>query len=210
MTMNFNIRAMLLTIVALPALFALNASGAAAPEGPTSGRVRHLEWVELLPQNEREGYVPGPPAANHGYLDRPGSRSAGRFGQNQNEGLDCAGLARRFKPECENAGQTNMSSAVNESLDGQTVRLEGYIVPLEVASNGKATEFFLAVYLGACIHVPPPPPNQMVYAKVSAKQGPGSMYDAYAVTGVLHTHGKIVGLGGSAYTMDVKMVERAR
>ena len=113
-------------------------------------------------------------------------------------------------PDCENAGQTSLSSAVNESLDGQTVRIEGYIVPLEVAPNGKVTEFFLAAYRGACIHVPSPPPNQMIYAKVSAKVGMGSLYDAYAVTGVLHAQGRIVGIGGSAYSMDVKRVERLR
>lgn len=207
--MNRNIRALLMSLVALAAVLALDVSAAATPERLTSGRVRNLEWVELLPKDEREGYVPGPPPPNHGYLDGFSSKSFGKFGQQKGE-LDCSGLARRFNPDCESAGQMNMSSAVNEDLDGQVVRLEGYIVPLEVASNGKVTEFFLAAYVGACIHVPPPPPNQMIYAKVPAKQGLGSMYDAYAVTGVMRTHGKIVGLGGSAYTMDVQFVERLR
>lgn len=100
-----------------------------------------------------------------------------------------------------------MSGAVNESKEGQAVRLQGYIVPLEVAPDGKVTEFFLAAYMGACIHVLPPPSNQMVYVKVSATQGVGSMYDACAVTGALHTRSKVVGLGDSAYTIDVMSMD---
>lgn len=204
--MNRNSRTVLWMLAMIPALF-VPGPAATAAERLSSGRVRHLEWVELLPEAERDGYVPGAPAPSHGYLDGFSGKSFGQFGPRKDE-LDCSGLARRFNPDCEHAGQVNLSSAVNESLDGQVVRLEGYIVPLEVASNGKVTEFFLAAYVGACIHVPPPPPNQMVYAKVAARQGPGSMYDAYAVTGVIRTHGKTAGLGGSAYTMDVQLVER--
>lgn len=205
--MNRNARVLLVAMVALQALCPIQAWGA-AQESARPGRARDLQWVELLPESEREGYVPGPPPPNHGYLDGFGSKSFGRF--RREEGLDCTGIARRFNPDCVNAGQMNMSSAVNESLEGQMVRLEGYIVPLEVDRNGNTTEFFLAAYVGACIHVPPPPPNQMVYAKVSGRQGIASMYDAYAITGVLHARSRSVGLGGSAYTMDVRAVERVR
>ncbi|MGC4028476.1 MAG: DUF3299 domain-containing protein [Steroidobacteraceae bacterium] len=205
--MNAGTRILMAFILALPALIARDASGAQPPQRSAAGPVRNLEWVELLPESEREGYIPGPPPPNHGYLDDFGSSAFGKFGGSKGE-LDCSGLARRFNPDCQNAEQMNMSSAVNESLDGQTVRLEGYIVPLELGPNGKITEFFLASYVGACIHVPPPPPNQMVYARVPAGQQLGSIYDAYAVTGVLHTHVKVVKLAGSAYTFDVLRIER--
>ncbi|MEX2453292.1 MAG: DUF3299 domain-containing protein [Rhodospirillaceae bacterium] len=50
-------------------------------------------------------------------------------------------------------------------LDGQFVRIPGYALPLEAV--GLAIEEFLLVpYVGACIHVPPPPPNQMVLVKL--------------------------------------------
>lgn len=203
--MNLYTRVLLACLVAWPAVASF-AAGAVAAERLDSGRLRYLEWVELLPENERAGYRPGPPPPAHGYLDGFGSKAFGKFSK-QDE-LDCSGLARRFNPDCENAGQASLSSAVNDQLDGQTVRLEGYIVPLEVAPDGRVTEFFLAPYMGACIHVPPPPPNQMVYAKVAVKLAPRSMYDAYALTGIMHIHGKSVGLGGSAYTLDVTLVER--
>lgn len=42
------------------------------------------------------------------------------------------------------------------ALDGQQVRLPGFVVPLEGDSK-EVTTFFLVPYFGACIHVPPPP-----------------------------------------------------
>ncbi|WP_201266804.1 DUF3299 domain-containing protein, partial [Pseudomonas aeruginosa] len=51
------------------------------------------------------------------------------------------------------------------SLDGKAIRLGGYPVPLENDAKGRVTEFFLVPYPGACIHVPPPPPNQIVLVR---------------------------------------------
>ncbi len=45
---------------------------------------------------------------------------------------------------------------LNAALDGQKIKMPGYITPLEITSDGM-TEFLLVPYLGACIHVPPPP-----------------------------------------------------
>jgi hypothetical protein len=55
--------------------------------------------------------------------------------------------------------------AGGQGLDGQNIRLPGYIVPLEVSEEGRTTEFLLVPYFGACIHVPPPPSNQIVHVK---------------------------------------------
>jgi len=73
-----------------------------------------------------------------------------------------------------------------EALDGLTVRLPGYIVPLESDEAGLLDEFLLVPYFGACIHVPPPPPNQLVYVRLSRPFYLRSMEDPYWVTGTLH------------------------
>ncbi|MEM6456503.1 MAG: DUF3299 domain-containing protein [Acidobacteriota bacterium] len=52
------------------------------------------------------------------------------------------------------------------ALDGQLVQLPGYVVPLEDDAT-KIPEFLLVPYVGACVHLPPPPPNQMVYVKMA-------------------------------------------
>ena len=52
-----------------------------------------------------------------------------------------------------------------EEMDGRDVQIPGYVLPLEFEGT-TITEFLLVPYVGACIHVPPPPPNQIVYVKV--------------------------------------------
>ncbi|MEP2530066.1 DUF3299 domain-containing protein [Shimia sp.] len=52
----------------------------------------------------------------------------------------------------------------NPELLGKTVRLPGYLLPLEMIDQ-KAVEFLLVPTVGACIHTPPPPPNQMVFVR---------------------------------------------
>jgi len=51
-----------------------------------------------------------------------------------------------------------------DELDDKDVSLVGYLVPLDFEAD-KTDEFVLVPYFGACIHVPPPPPNQIVYVK---------------------------------------------
>jgi hypothetical protein len=51
------------------------------------------------------------------------------------------------------------------TLRGRTVRVPGFIVPLEDLQD-EAAVFLLVPYFGACIHTPPPPPNQMVYVEM--------------------------------------------
>jgi hypothetical protein len=55
--------------------------------------------------------------------------------------------------------------AVVESLNGQQVHMPGYVLPLEYHGT-QIAEFLLVPWVGACIHTPPPPPNQIVYVKM--------------------------------------------
>lgn len=57
---------------------------------------------------------------------------------------------------------TGEKSATLEELDGKAVRVPGFIVPLDDFAE-EVTEFLLVPYFGACVHLPPPPPNQMVF-----------------------------------------------
>jgi hypothetical protein len=53
------------------------------------------------------------------------------------------------------------------ALEGKLVKVPGFTVPLEDFASS-ATEFLLVPYVGACIHTPPPPPNQLVYIQMDA------------------------------------------
>ena len=51
------------------------------------------------------------------------------------------------------------------ALEGKLVKIPGFTVPLEDWASS-ATEFLLVPWVGACIHTPPPPPNQLVYIEM--------------------------------------------
>lgn len=58
--------------------------------------------------------------------------------------------------------QQNLNVSLNEELNNTPIRIPGFVVPLE-GDQDMVTEFLLVPYFGACIHYPPPPPNQIVY-----------------------------------------------
>lgn len=81
-------------------------------------------------------------------------------------------------------GGRQQGRAVNAELDGKIVRMPGYILPLEF--SGKAiTEFLLVPYVGACIHTPPPPPNQIVHVKTDKPVSDVTVFSPVWVTGRL-------------------------
>ncbi|MGO1245967.1 MAG: DUF3299 domain-containing protein [Oceanisphaera sp.] len=86
------------------------------------------------------------------------------------------------------------------SLNGQQVRLPGFVVPLEGDSH-EITAFLLVPYFGACIHVPPPPTNQIVYVEYPAGAQVDDLWDAVWVTGTLHTTAASHDMGNTAYSL---------
>jgi hypothetical protein len=65
--------------------------------------------------------------------------------------------------------RTGEMPAALRRLNGQEVRIPGFMVPLEDTETS-VTEFLLVPYFGACIHVPPPPPNQMAHVLMQRNQ----------------------------------------
>jgi hypothetical protein len=76
--------------------------------------------------------------------------------------------------------------SVNSELDGQVVRMPGYLLPLEF-SGKLVAEFLLVPWVGACIHTPPPPPNQIVYVKADKPFEFGGLFTPVWVTGQMTT-----------------------
>ena len=70
----------------------------------------------------------------------------------------------------------------NNKLDGETVKIPGFIVPLDHIGFG-VTEFMLVPFVGACIHVPPPPPNQLVYVTTEEPWDAMTLWEPVWVTG---------------------------
>ncbi len=92
-----------------------------------------------------------------------------------------------------------------KALDGRSVRLPGFVVPFEFDGT-LVSEFLLVPYYGACIHVPPPPANQMVY--VSSEQGVriNGLFDIVWVDGTLHADAQDSMYGLAGYTLKADAV----
>ena len=84
--------------------------------------------------------------------------------------------------------QLGTDAPVVESLNAKVVKIPGFVVPLE-GDNNTTSEFLLVPYFGACIHVPPPPANQIVYVKFAKPVPVDNLFDAVWVTGTLSTKG---------------------
>lgn len=168
-----------------PAVVAPAAEAPAAAENKTgakaagagSAAIRELDWEDLIPP-EATARLPSNPGPVHDYLGEGGL-----------------------------AAQQVMDFSVVKSLDGSNVKLPGFIVPLEVSKNGLVTEFFLVPYVGACIHVPPPPPNQLVYVKNEKGLALESIWEAYWITGKLSITNRSTRLGAAAYQIAADKVE---
>ncbi|MEZ9628189.1 DUF3299 domain-containing protein [Vibrio breoganii] len=65
--------------------------------------------------------------------------------------------------------QKRAAETITTEYDGKNVRIPGFLVPIEFADAMVATEFLLVPVAGACIHMPPPPANQIV--RVSFPKG---------------------------------------
>jgi hypothetical protein len=76
------------------------------------------------------------------------------------------------------------ATGVNGDLIGDTVRIPGYLLPLEVKDR-KAVEFLLVPTVGACIHTPPPPANQMVHVTYPEGIEIKGLYDPIWIVGDL-------------------------
>lgn len=105
------------------------------------------------------------------------------------------------------AGWQLKSFNVVPELDGQLVRVPGFVVPLEFTPTGELDEFLLVPYQGACIHLPPPPPNQIVYAVANEKQQFGDMWSPIWVIGIMRTKQFLNDLGDTAYTLEIQRWE---
>lgn len=95
---------------------------------------------------------------------------------------------------------------LNEALDGVLIRMPGFVIPIEVNSEG-VTDFVLVPYVGACIHVPPPPANQLVMVRTERPWPSDQLWDPVWVTGVMKTELQASGLGQTGYTISANEIE---
>ncbi|MDO9323269.1 MAG: DUF3299 domain-containing protein [Pseudomonas sp.] len=172
---------MLRTALALPLTLTLSLL-LAAPLW--AGEPRELTWTEMLPADAVAEAVPAP-APIH----------------------DLAKLADVLAAESGPAAtQQSVAAPVVKALDGQLIKLPGYIVPLNVTEEGRVTEFLLVPYYGACIHVPPPPPNQIVHVKTELGVLMDNLYQPFWIEGPMKVEATTTDLAEAGYQMNASKI----
>ncbi len=95
---------------------------------------------------------------------------------------------------------------VRKDLNGRRIQIAGFIVPLDFEA-AEISEFMLVPYFGACIHTPPPPPNQIIYVQMSRKFRLKGLSRPVLVTGPLSTKIKKSDIANTGYTMFAERIE---
>ena len=124
------------------------------------------------------------------------------------DGLFAARLAIMKKREA-------AASGVNEDILDKSVRMPGYVLPLEFKDR-KVVEFLLVPTVGACIHTPPPPPNQIVHVSYPEGIEVNGLFTPVWITGTMMAQSSVQKVGYSdgqtdvsvSYTMRPNRVEK--
>ena len=151
------------------------------------GDVLAVKWEDLMSQADLAAILNAPPVSHDGY-----------------------GWDDKFSADSpvESAFQRALQSFdVNPEYLGKRIVLPGFIVPTAYNEEREVTEFFLVPFFGACIHVPPPPPNQIIHVTYEQGLQLDNMYDAYYILGELSSQVVRHELADSAYSLKAEHVE---
>jgi len=154
----------------------------------TPDGVRILAWSDLIPQGEDPRPIP---------LELP------------QLGGDPLSRLNEHDPDSETGSLADAQIGTFNTLpglDGEAVRLPGFVVPLDF-EQGRTSRFLLVPYYGACIHVPPPPPNQTLYVVTEEPVAFGRLSQAVWVQGELETGRFRSEMGAAAYSLRLEAIE---
>jgi len=98
------------------------------------------------------------------------------------------------------------SIGVRNEWNGQTIRLPGFIVPIEYSGTG-VTAFILVPFVGACVHVPPPPANQLVFVTTSKPYESKGLFEPVNVIGMFGVSSMSTQLADIAYALSADRIE---
>ncbi|MEQ7920841.1 DUF3299 domain-containing protein [Xanthomonas sp. WHRI 1810A] len=153
-----------------------------------SADIPETDWLALMPKSDQKA-LEAMPDIDHNSPEAQGTFDS-KGGLKQSKGLPAVMYSTKTVP----------------TLNGKTIRLGGYPVPLETDAKGRSTLFLLVPYPGACIHVPPPPPNQLVLVRYPKGLKIEDIYTPLWVIGALKIETVNNDLADAAYALDASKV----
>lgn len=152
-----------------------------------------IDWVALMPEDDLSALLNRPEFLND-IADGSAADSAA-------DSIDDFASKQLEDEQAQRYQQALVSTRVIEAFDGKAIRIPGFIVPLEQNDEQKATAFFVVPYFGACLHMPPPPPNQILYVEYKEGIAVENLYDPYWFEGTVKIDNHESALGTSAYSL---------
>jgi hypothetical protein len=152
---------------------------------------KKIEWVDLMPKEDFDA-LNNPPA----YITEV---EEGSFEDQISDQMQSAIKAAHDDPY----QQALKSDKVIPEMDSQYVRIPGFVVPLEFDESQMIYQFFLVPFFGACIHVPPPPPNQIIFVDYPEGFRRRALFDPFWISGKLSTSIIQNEVATSAYAMQM-------
>ena len=102
----------------------------------------------------------------------------------KNEGVDIDYLLSQ-REHIKNM-RSKAASSVNVDLNNTNISMSGFMLSLEY-DQGMTRKFLLVPTVGACIHTPPPPINQIVFVETTNPIESGTRFKAVTISGRLLT-----------------------
>lgn len=177
----------------IAALFVVGLALVATGGPQASDAPRELKWAQLIPPDAREK----PKTLKPFFGQRPSSPAALKEDPNIPEAQWMS------QPLSQRPGD---DAPLVADFDGERVRIGGYVVPLDFEATS-VTEFLLVPFVGACIHVPPPPRNQLIYVKAASGFTVTDLFDPVYVTGTMQAKAETTELAEAGYTIVAEAVD---
>jgi hypothetical protein len=166
-----------------------------------------IEWVDLIPQADLDVLLNPPPSIANSNHDLE-NQSLGDLSDAIDKQIEqqMNWVNNTPTPEEQAYIAALQSTNIKQEFNLKRVRLAGFIVPLEYNDDQVISEFFLVPYFGACIHVPPPPPNQIIYVRYPKGLRIDALYDPFWVSGELFTSIVENDIATSAYSIQADII----
>jgi len=98
------------------------------------------------------------------------------------------------------------ATKLNTALNNAHIKIPGFIIPIDISAEG-VTSFVLVPYAGACIHVPPPPPNQLVFVSTKVPWPSERLWEAVWVTGTMQNQLQSTEVADTGYSLEADNIE---
>jgi len=152
-------------------------------------------WLDLIPKEDLDALL-NPPEYLNDIIDGSEEDILDTPVKNESESID----DYRYK-------QALISRNIQEKVNNTAIRIPAFIVPLEFDDDQNITQFFMVPFFGACLHLPPPPPNQTIFVDYPQGLKLESTYDAYWVSGIITTSVVENDMATSAYAIEMHDIE---